>query len=175
MQASHDPTRFGQPTPKTGLCDQEVVVGELRAGDAPACEGFIRHLEQRDLRMRFASAHLSIRHLLPGRIGAHERLTFGAFDGAGVVLGIANLVYLNPKVGEVAIIVRSDRKRLGIARSLLAHLLQGAGKAGLSRLIGYVLAENSEMLALADSVGCRRIKRDGLFIVIERAVSSRSD
>jgi hypothetical protein len=37
-----------------------------------------------------------------------------------------------------------------------------------------VLAENSEMLALAEAVGCRRIKRDALFIVVGCTISSRA-
>lgn len=117
MQTSHVPSGLGQPAPLTDRPPySDFVVGKLGACDAPACEGFIRHLEQRDLRMR-----------------------------------------------------------LGIPGSLLAHLLQGAGNAGLSRLTRYVLAENNEMLALAESVGCRRIKRDGLFVVTERAISLRSE
>lgn len=149
------------------------TISELRTSDAHACNVFSHHLDRQDIRMRFASLHFSIRHILPGLTGANEDAAFAAVDAAEMILGVVNLAYLISDSAEVAVIVRSDYKRRGIGRSLLAHAIQRAEYDGLSRLIGYVLAENRAMLALARAMGFQSIRRDEFFIEIRRSISSR--
>ena len=129
------------PARRATQADLRLTIRELRISDTRACTVFIQHLERQDLRMRFASPHFSIDHFLPGCVGALRRASFAAFQGARTILGIANLIHLNPDKGGAAVIVRSDYKRHRIGRSLLAQVMQSARDAGMSRsAVPFVLA-----------------------------------
>jgi GNAT superfamily N-acetyltransferase len=150
------------------------TIRELRAADAQACDVFFRHLDREDIRMRFASLrHFSIHDFLPRLNRVNANVAFAAFDAAEMILGVINLVDLSYDSAEVAVIVRSDYKRRGVGGSLLAHVIQRAECDGRSRLIGYVLAENQAMLALARVMGFQSTRWDSFFIEVSRSISSK--
>ena len=89
---------------------------------------------------------------------AHHRVA-GAYDpaaprGRDELLGGVRLIW-EPDLsrGEFAIMVRSDLKRLGLGRSLMAEMLGWAVDLGLARVDGDVLRENTPMLRLVRSCG----------------------
>lgn len=140
------------------------TIRELRASDVQACNVFFDHLDRHDVRMRFASPRtFSFHHFLPGLARTDEGVAFAAVDAAEMILGVVTLVYLNSGSAEVAVIVRSDYKRRGIGSSLLGHIIQRAEDDGLSELVGYVLAENQAMLALARVMGFQSSRWDSFF------------
>jgi len=54
---------------------------------------------------------------------------------------------------EFAVVVADDWRHLGLARRLLQQLMHSAAAAGLSRMVGDVLATNHAMLSLARDLG----------------------
>src|SRR5579885_2932952 len=128
-------------------------IRELGVADAALCREFFSRLDQRDVRLRFAGSRSSFEAMLPGRRAGGDQRSFGAIDAEGVILGILDLARVTSGEAEIALLVRSDLKRLGIGRALLRHAIGFAAARNVSRLTGYVLAENAPMLALAREMG----------------------
>lgn len=134
--------------------------------DQEAYCAFAARLEREDLRLRFAGLvkldceDLRIQ-LLAIDHTQHEALA--AFAG-GEMLAIAHLVRTAPATAEFALIVRSDLKRHGLGRVLLARLVEHACRLGLRALTAQVLGENLPMLRLAREVGLRSVGRSGFLI-----------
>jgi acetyltransferase len=88
----------------------------------------------------------------------HHRVV-GAYDprlprGPQELLGGVRLIWTSDlSRGEFAIMVRSDLKRHGLGRCLMAEMLGWAADLGLARVDGEVLRENSAMLRLVRSCG----------------------
>ena len=162
---------------ETSAASMELLRGSfsirnLRTSDAQACEHFFGHLDPQDVRMRFAGRRgYSTDLFLPETDRAFDSAAFAAVDPTDAVLGILNLVSLGRDTAEAAVIVRSDRKRRGIGRSLLEHVIQRSPSTGITQFIGYVLAENKPMLALAQSIGFIRLRREGFFIIVRRSLT----
>ncbi len=115
-----------------------------------------------DLRLRFFGAirpvHGPLVTMLTDFDHTHHRVA-GAYDpalprGPHELLGGVRLIW-EPDLsrGEFAIMVRSDLKRLGLGRSLMAEMLGWAVDLGLARVNGDVLRENTAMLRLVRSCG----------------------
>lgn len=115
-----------------------------------------------DLRLRFFGPirpeHGRLVTMLTDFDHAHHRAA-GAYDpalphGPDEFLGGVRLIW-EPDLsrGEFAIMVRSDLKRLGLGRSLMAEMLGWAVDLDLARVNGDVLRENTAMLRLARSCG----------------------
>ena len=89
---------------------------------------------------------------------AHHRVA-GAYDaalprGRHELLGGVRLIWKpDLSCGEFAIMVRSDVKRLGLGRCLMAEMLGWAVDLGLARVDGEILRENTAMLRLVRSCG----------------------
>jgi acetyltransferase len=121
-----------------------------------------RRSTPQDLRLRFFSAIRPepgpLVTMLTHFDHSHHRVA-GAYDpesprGADELLGGVRLVW-EPDLsrGEFAIMVRSDQKRLGLGRTLMAEMLGWAVDLGLARVDGEVLAENTAMLRLVRACG----------------------
>ncbi len=148
-----------------------LVIAELKATDEVACAAFFQHLTMHDVRMRFPSLKFSMKHFLLETSAMGKNAAFAAFDAAAEVLGVANLVFLTPETAELAVIVRSDRHRQGIARSLLAEVFRGAAHRGLTELVGYIRHENWPMRCLARAMGFQVIGSDGWQLEVCREIS----
>jgi acetyltransferase len=121
-----------------------------------------RHSTPEDLRLRFFSP---IR-VEPGPLVTmltdfnhdHHRVA-GAYDptlprGPQELMGGVRLIW-EPDLsrGEFAIMVRSDLKRHGLGRCLMAEMLGWAVDLGLARVDGDVLRDNTAMLRLVRACG----------------------
>lgn len=163
-------------TPMRLQWNGRFTIRELRGSETQACDVFFRRLDPQDIRWRFASPRSSPGDLLPGAGRGNGSVAFAARDAADTIVGVLNLERLNSDCAEIGVVVRSDRKRLGIGRALLAHAIRWAGCVGLSRVTGYVLAENLAMLDLAGRMGFRCIRRDLPLLELARLVTAkRSD
>jgi GNAT superfamily N-acetyltransferase len=151
------------------------TVRELHAFDEPDCALFGQRLDHQDVRMRFGSLRVSIRHLLPEAGGAATGVAFAALDPSRAIVGIVNLNRLDSDLSELAIIVRSDHKRQGIGQALIGHALHWAYHNRVSEVVGYVLVENRAMLGLARATGFAASEWDGYFVEIRRSTAPQSD
>jgi len=143
----------------------------LLIDDQEACERFCQQLDVGDIRMRFASPQAAIQYVLPGLSGPGSDVAFAAIEAAGSIVGIVNLAVLESDMAEVALIVRSDRKRCGIGRALLTRAIAHSQSIGIAQLAGYVLAENRPMLELARSMGFESRRWDRFFIEVSRSIA----
>jgi acetyltransferase len=89
------------------------------------------------------------------------------------ILGVVRLsAPAGTSAAEFALIVRSDRQRLGLGRVLMRRLLDYARSHALDEIFGDVLAENARMLDLCRSLGAE-IRRHPEDSTLLRAVFRR--
>jgi acetyltransferase len=69
---------------------------------------------------------------------------------------------------EFALTVGDAWQGKGLGRALLARLCETARAAGYAALYGYILADNREMLDLAERLGFSETSRDGTEVVVMR-------
>jgi GNAT superfamily N-acetyltransferase len=118
---------------------------------------FARRLERRDINLRFGRAldledDATLRRYFDIKAGAGEMVW--VLEETGMIAGIAHRVVISPLQAEIALIVRSDLRRLGIGEFLLRQMLARSAREGLKTLRASVLRENWTVLRLAAKVGC---------------------
>lgn len=140
------------------------------SADQDAYCAFAARLERDDLRMRFAGLVKLDCDQLRAQLLAidHTQREALAVFAAGEMLAITHLVRIAPVTAEFALIVRSDLKRRGLGRVLLARLAAHACRLGLSALTAQILSENLPMLRLAREAGFRAIGRSGFFVDVAK-------
>jgi acetyltransferase len=74
-------------------------------------------------------------------------------DGIDIVAGARYYVLPGGERCEFAVTVADIWQGAGLASRLLRALIQGAGTRGLTRMEGFVLAENTRMLGLVRRLG----------------------
>lgn len=80
-----------------------------------------------------------------------------------------------PGAAEFALLVRDDHQARGVGRLLAGRLLELAGRAGVERLYGTVLAENRAVLRLVAGLGApHRIWHEDGDVRVEIAVAPRA-
>lgn len=161
-------TTMAEPASSPPLHLSSFVIRALRASEAEACEAFCSGLDWRDIYMRFGSRRFSIAHFLPDRDPPTTRMSLAAIDAAEMIVGILNLVYISPSSAEIALIVRSDCKRQGIGRALVARAIDWATAHHVSLLVGHVNAENKAVLSLARTMRFESIKWDSFSVEVRR-------
>jgi acetyltransferase len=145
--------------------------------DHEAYCAFAAKLEQDDLRLRFAGLVKLDCAALRAQLLAIDHMqteALAAFAG-GEMLAIAHLVRTAPATAEFALIVRSDLKRKGLGRALLAQLIAQACRLGLRRLTAQILSENLPMLRLAREAGFRGVGRSGFLADMAKDLRSGDD
>ena len=147
------------------------AIRELIAADAPACDLFFAQLDREDIRLRFAAPAIPPGYMRSRLERVKDGAAIAAVDAAEMIVGIADLDLLDSSVAEIGLIVRSDRKRCGIGRTLLASVIEAARRRRLSLLVGHILVENRVMLLLARAMGFRSTGRDGFLIEVRRSVA----
>jgi acetyltransferase len=140
---------------------RSTILRPIRPDDLPRHEAFIARCNPEDLRTRFFH---SIEKLPFAQLARFTQLDYErdmafiavARNNLGVpeTLGAARAhADADNIAAEFAVLVRSDVKGQGLGTMLLKKLiLYGRGK-GLKKLFGEVLAENTPMLRLAQSLG----------------------
>jgi GNAT superfamily N-acetyltransferase len=131
---------------------------------------FVRKTDRDDLHLRFGQsidfhddATLKRFFGISGAIG--ELLC--TLDDAGDIVGVLHRVLVSPREAEIALIVRSDRKRNGIGERLLRTALSRAAQQGLKTLRALILRDNTPMLRLARKVGLTPLKSAGFAVEVE--------
>jgi acetyltransferase len=123
----------------------------------------IAQTELDDLQMRFFGGFRELPpqlldHLM--RIDPEQRITLVAGSNASCgkpeILAVGRAHALAQTSAELALLVRSDLKGLGLGSLLLDRLISHCRRRGFSRLEADVLRENARMLRLADRYGFRR-------------------
>jgi acetyltransferase len=137
-----------------------VAIRPLSPADRCAYYRFCARLTREDLRLRFCGI-MRFDAALARRLLAFDparEAVFAAYaaaeDGAGdAILGIARLARVSQEEAEIALVVRSDRKRRGLGRVLLRRLIFHGAALGLRALSGDVLDENYPARLLVRNAG----------------------
>jgi acetyltransferase len=142
---------------------QPLLVRPIRPEDGAAYLAFFNALTPEDVRMRMF-AH--VRQLPPSQLARFTQIDYDremAFmatrPGAGAggqaeTLGVARVVADPDNIrAEFAVTVRSDLKRQGLGRLLMAILIDYCRERGARQIVGEALAENGAMLELAKCLG----------------------
>jgi len=135
----------------------------IRPEDEPLIRDTVQRLDPEDARMRFFVPIREMTHQLGARltqIDYDRQMALVAIgrDAAGgeTVLGVVRLACDPDNVsGEFAVTVASRRKRQGLGRRLMKHIIAYGRARGLQRITGVILRENTSMLRLAQELGFR--------------------
>ncbi len=136
---------------------RKIQVRPIRPEDEPTILEFLQHVTADDLRLRFFGPMKVFTHAFIARLTQLDyarAMAFVAFDDAGALVGVVRIhsdsVY---ESGEYAILLRSDRKGLGLGWTLMQLLIDYAKAEGLQRISGQVLRENTVMLQMCRELG----------------------
>ena len=142
------------PLPRIG----NVHVRPIRPEDEPLYERFFANVTLEDMHMRFFTARPDRSHRFVARLTqidyAREMAFVALSEPEGELLGVARLSADPDYTGaEYAVLVRSDLKGKGLGWLLMQHLVAYAREEGLGSLYGEVLAANTTMLEMCQSLG----------------------
>jgi acetyltransferase len=135
-----------------------IRIRPIRPEDEALYADFFAKLTPEDKRLRFFSARPDLSHRFLARLTqidyAREMAFIAIAKTSGELLGVARFV-ADPDYtqGEYAILVRSDLKGQGLGWRLMQHLLDYARAEKLGELHGFVLADNTTMLAMCRELG----------------------
>ena len=145
------------------LSGRRVWLRPLEVGDRPLFEDLVQRTQAHDLRMRFFGG---IRTLPPYvldqlmLIDPKRRITLVAGStarcGKPEMLAVASAYTLTESSAELALLVRSDLKGMGMGSMLLDRLIERCRRRRFSLIVADVLQENTRMLRLADKCGFRQ-------------------
>jgi RimJ/RimL family protein N-acetyltransferase len=135
-----------------------ILARPLRPDDEPLFRDLLAHVSKQDLRLRFFD---SIKEFSPQFIARLTQLdyaramAFVAIDQAdAAILGVVRLHFDRVrKTGEYAILLRSDLHGRGLGWALMQLIIEYAKSAGLSRIDGQILRENTVMLKMCRELG----------------------
>ena len=140
-----------------------ICVRQLYPEDRSLLEELVARTALHDLQMRFFGGFRKLPpdlldHLM--RIDPEQRIALVASSyrssGTPEILAVGRAHAVAHGSAELALLVRSDLKGLGLGSLLLERLIRCCRKRGVSRLEADVLRENAPMLRLADRYGFRR-------------------
>ncbi|HVP34224.1 MAG TPA: GNAT family N-acetyltransferase [Steroidobacteraceae bacterium] len=145
------------------LLGQSLRLRPLRAGDRALLEDLCGRTESHDLQMRFFNGFRSLPPSLLDelmRIDPDQRITLVALGAASSgqpdILAVARAHASADGTAELALLVRSDLKGIGLGSLLLERLIARCRSRGLRVLAADVLQNNTRMLRLAERYGFRR-------------------
>jgi RimJ/RimL family protein N-acetyltransferase len=135
-----------------------VLIRPLRPDDAELYPDFLADVTAEDLRLRFFAP---VKELSPQLIRKltdvdfDRVIAFAAFDEAsGKLLGVVRLHRDHAgDGGEYAVLVRSNLKGHGLGWALMQRMIEYARAAGMRRIHGEVLSENTFMLQMCAELG----------------------
>ncbi|MCB1505034.1 MAG: bifunctional acetate--CoA ligase family protein/GNAT family N-acetyltransferase [Hyphomicrobiaceae bacterium] len=134
-----------------------VLIRPIRPEDEHLYSAFFDRVDANDTRLRFFSQVQTRSHAFLARLTQVDyarEIAFVAVSEVNELLGVARFA-TDPDYerAEYAVLVRSDLKGRGLGRALMLHLLAYARAEGLKEVSGFVLAENTGMLKLAEELG----------------------
>lgn len=133
-----------------------VVAGALGEAEWDLVRAFAKRLSREDVRLRFGyplDVHdePTLRRAFDIKDDVGEMIW--VLDETAAIVGLAHRIRLLQTEAEIALIVRSDRKRRGIGEFLLRAVLARSARQGFRTLYASVLWENRAMLRLAAKIG----------------------
>ncbi|EIZ79100.1 hypothetical protein WSK_2287 [Novosphingobium sp. Rr 2-17] len=132
-------------------------VRPVRLDDEPTLVDFFAHVTPEDLRFRFLTSLREIGHeRLVAMAAANDERTESliAFADDGMVVAAAMLAGdLAGECAEAAIVIRGDRKGLGIGWTLLDHLLVHARRRGYTSVESIEDRSNRAAITLEQDMG----------------------
>jgi RimJ/RimL family protein N-acetyltransferase len=141
-----------------------IFVRPIGPDDDRLVRDLLVHVSKEDLRLRFFDSIKEFSDQFIARlthIDYARAMAFVAIDEAtNATLGVVRL-HADPlhKAGEYAILLRSDLKGRGLGWALMQLIIEYAKSAGLSRIDGQILQENSVMLKMCRELGFK-VKTD---------------
>ncbi|MGA0604081.1 GNAT family N-acetyltransferase [Caulobacter sp. KR2-114] len=150
--------------------DGDVLhVRPIRPDDAPRLIDLVDRSAADDVRLRFRSGLARLPDVWAARLSQIDydrEMAFVAEDGGGDILGVARIA-ADPEneEAEFALMVRSDRQRLGLGHALLSDVVAYARTRGLRRVWGEIARDNHRMLDVAKDLGFRRTPCEDLAYV----------
>jgi acetyltransferase len=135
----------------------DCEIRPIRPVDALLYRDFIERVAPEDLRLRFMASRQKFPEALVLRMSQLDydrEIAFVALTPEGALAGESRMVCgPDHRVGEYALIVRSDLQGRGLGAALMRILIDYARADGVERLEGMVLAENRGMLGLVGRLG----------------------
>lgn len=160
--ADADVAGGGADAARLRLSDGETVtLRKVRASDEAALIRMFSQLDPEEIRLRFFRYIRHFTHAMAVQImqASNDRaVSIVAETAAGDIAGLATLA-LDPQGSEAefGVVIDHRHHRRGLGRALMAQLLRGAAQHGVTRVRGDVMIDNEAMLALAQSLGFRRL------------------
>jgi acetyltransferase len=143
-----------------------TLLRPIRPEDEALYPAFVARVSADDLHARFMGSVALDDHAFLARLTQLDYARAMAFAAIapqgtpdeGALQGVMRLHSDGEgKVAEFALLVRSDRKGMGLGTALMRHGLDWARAEGLARVAGSVLANNAPMLRLCHELGFRRV------------------
>ena len=138
----------------------EVMLRPIRPEDAELETEFIAGLSAESMRLRFLSG---MRGLTPAMLARFTQVDYDRemalvavrdANGREREIGVCRYVRLpDGESCEFAIVVAEAWQRRGLARRMMARLIEVARSRGLKKMTGLVLRANAPMLALCEAMG----------------------
>jgi len=149
---------------RTGL---PVLIRPVKISDEPMLKDFFYSLSDESLYQRFISARRDIPHeMLQGYIAVDyfSKMVLVAVreeEGRETICGLGQYgINSDSYTADVALVVRDDCQRMGLAGELLAYLTYLAKRQGLLGFTAEVLAGNEPVFRLFKSMGFDLAKRN---------------
>jgi acetyltransferase len=141
---------------------EKVLVRPIRPEDAAMEIAFVESLSPETRRLRFQSALRSLTPTMLARftqIDYDREMALVAIDStaeAGREVAVCRYVRMPDGVTcEFAVVVADSWQGKGLGSRLMRRLAEIAAGRGLERMVGFVLAENANMIAMCQHLGMR--------------------
>jgi acetyltransferase len=140
---------------------ERLTIRPIRPGDAAAHDAFFHRLSPEDIRHRF---FVAVRELSPAQLDRltrpdyeREMALIAVRETTSETVGVARLAREedDPRTSEFAVVLQQNVRGRGLATHLMRRLLEWAACRSVQEVIGEILADNREMLALARRLGFR--------------------
>lgn len=133
----------------------------IRPEDATAFQRFVRALSNRSRYSRFFA---SVNELTPRQLATQTQIDYdramllvavvqSAEGGEEIVAEADYSVLADELTGEFGVAVADAYAGQGVGSQITRQLLEAARRRGLQRIVGQVLSDNDNMLAMLDSLG----------------------
>jgi acetyltransferase len=139
---------------------ETVTLRPIRPEDAAIEQAFVQSLSPESRHFRFMN---TLRELTPQMLARFTQIDYdremafiASIEEGGEEREIGVVRYITNPDGEsceFALVVADEWQRRGLGRQLMTHLIDVAHSRGLREMSGHVLADNSRMLALCESLG----------------------
>ena len=151
-----------------------VLTRPLNEAEWRMMREFVRGVTAEDMRLRFGrpldfSDETTMRRFFDVNAGTGEIVCM--LDAHGEIVGVLHRILTSAGEAELALLVRSDRKRAGIGETLLRIEIARAAGCHLQTLRALVLYENTAMLRLARKAGFVSRRMNGPAVELELEVS----